>query len=114
MWFVNLFWKRHYFIDFAVFMPNVEYMERVCGSWVIVLYVSCMILVSCLETLACLPDICLVACIACDFVYSAFFFFWGGGMFFCFMYCCVVVVVLNAMFTLLLLSKLVIVLIFGL
>ena len=60
-------------------------MQCVCGSWVIVLYVSCMFLVTCFETLACLPDICLVACIACDFVYSDFFFYsrmWG--MFFLF------------------------------
>jgi len=65
-------------------MPVVEYMQCVCGSWVIVLYIACMFLVSCLETTACLPDICLVACIACDFVYSAFFVFWDGGMFFLF------------------------------
>ena len=55
-----------------------------CGSWVIVLYVSCMFLVSCLETTAYLPNICLMACVACDFVYSAFFIFWDGGMFFLF------------------------------
>jgi len=95
-------------------MPVVEYMQCVSGSCVIVLNVSCMILVSCLETMACLPDICLVGCIACDFVYSEFFVFWNGVIFFCFMYCCVVVVVLNAMFTLVFLNKLAIVLIFGL
>jgi len=43
-----------------------------------------MFLVSCLETTACLPDICLVACSACDFVYSAFFVFWDGVCFFLF------------------------------
>jgi len=114
VWFFNRFQKRHYVIDIAAFMPVLEYMQCVCGSWISVLYVSYMILVSCHETTACLPDICLVACIACDFVYSAFFVFWVGGIFFCFMYCCVAVVVLNAMFTLVFLSKLPIVLIFGL
>jgi hypothetical protein len=65
-------------------MPVVEYKQCVCRSWAIVLYVSCMFLVSCLETTDGLPDTCLVACIACDFVYSTSFVFWDRVMFFLF------------------------------
>jgi len=88
VWFFNRFWKRNCVNDLDVFMPVVDYMQCVCGSWVIVLYVSCMILVSCLQTTACLPDICLVACIACDFVYSAFFVFWDGVFFLFYVFLC--------------------------
>jgi hypothetical protein len=66
--FFNRFQKRQFVINLAAFMPVLEYMQCVRGSWVIVLYVSYMILISCLETTACLPDICLVACIASDIV----------------------------------------------
>jgi len=43
-----------------------------------------MFLISRFETKASLSDIGLMACVACDFVYSASFVFWGGGMLFLF------------------------------
>jgi len=73
-----------------------------------------MFLVCCLETTVCLPDIYLVACIACDLVYPAFFILRDEGTFFLVNVLLCRCSDLNTMFTLVSLSKLVIVLIFGL
>ena len=52
-------------------LDSLFFMYRVC-SWYLAL------------NSACLPNICLMACVACDFLYLAFFVFWDGGMFFLF------------------------------